>query len=85
MFNFHDEEINYLLYEINSIQTPNLRREKYNRIAEIYKEEIPFISLYFNANILIHNTNLRGNMIHNWHNIFHNIETWHRIYKLKKF
>jgi len=79
LFNYYNEEIIRLLAEINNVRDENLLREKYGRIVEIYNEEMPFISLYFNANILIANNNVRGNLSHNWHNAFYNITTWHRI------
>ena len=80
IFNYYNEEVIDLLISINSIKDPNILKEKYGRIIEIYNEEMPFISLYFNANIIISNNSLRGNIVHNWHNILYNIHTWHIVH-----
>ena len=78
LFNYRNEEIRNLLAEINDVQDIDLLKEKYRRIIEIYNEDMPFISLYFSANILIVNNSVRGNITHNWHNIFYHIESWHK-------
>ena len=79
MFNFYNEEMFDLLKEINLIENIASLGEKYDRIIQIYNEEMPFISLYFSSNILIMNNRVRGLMDHNWHNIFHNISKWYKV------
>ncbi|MGN1270836.1 MAG: ABC transporter substrate-binding protein [Clostridia bacterium] len=77
--NYNNQEINEILKEINSIESEELLKQKYNRIYEIYKEEIPFISLYNNSNFLLHKKALKGDLSNNWYNIFYNIENWYKI------
>ena len=79
MSNYNNQEINEILKEINSIESEELLKQKYNRIYEIYKEEIPFISLYNNSNFLLHKKALKGDLSNNWYNIFYNIENWYKI------
>lgn len=77
--NYSNEKINGLLKEINKIQDEEILKEKYEEIIEEYSKEMPFISLYFNSNILISNSKIKGNMEHNWNNIFYNINSWYKV------
>lgn len=76
--NYNNEEVATILKEINIIQNEEVLSEKYKRIIEIYKKDIPFISLYFNSNILLFSSKLKGDMSHNWYNLFYNIPNWYR-------
>lgn len=78
--NYINEELNIILSEVKNISDENLLKEKYARIYEIYKSEIPFISLYFNKNIVCYSQNLMGDISPNCYNIFYNIENWYRQY-----
>ena len=49
------------------------------REIEIYKEEMPFISLYSNSLFVLSNTSLKGDLSYNWYNLFYNIENWYKI------
>lgn len=77
--NYNNQEINQILKEINNIENEELLKQKYNRIYEIYKEEMPFISLYNNSNFLLYKRTLKGDLSNNWYNIFYNIENWYKI------
>lgn len=78
--NFSNEEMGDILKNIKNIdnQEDNLK-SKYNRIEEIYKEELPFISLYFNSLFILSNKNLKGNLECNWYNIYYNIDNWYKV------
>ena len=61
--NFNNEGINNVMNEIRSIDNQEeLLKEKYTKLKEIYKEEMPFISLYFNNIYVLSNKNLKGNL-----------------------
>lgn len=77
--NYNNKEIQEILKEIDNIEDKELSQQKYNRIYEIYKEEMPFISLYNNVNFVIYSKNLKGDLSFNWYNIFYNIENWYKI------
>ena len=81
IFNYYNEEIINTLKEVNSIQNEEILKEKYSRIIEIYNEEMPFISLYFNSNILITSSKIKGTIEHNWYNIFYNVNNWYKVDK----
>lgn len=77
--NYTNNEINEILQDINNIENKELLQEKYNRIYEIYKEEMPFISLYNNTNFILYSKLIKGDLSNNWYNIFYNINNWYKI------
>lgn len=79
--NYKNEEITNLLNEIENITDENELRQKYTRITEIYNDEVPYISLYYNTNAMIYSTNLKGTVKPNSYNLFYGIESWYREYK----
>ncbi len=78
--NYTNEELKNILLEVYNISDENLLKEKYNRVYEIYRSEIPFISLYFNKNVVCYSSNLMGDISPNCYSIFYNIENWYRQY-----
>jgi peptide/nickel transport system substrate-binding protein len=77
--NFKEEEISMLLKDISNINDEKIMESKYSRLTEIYKEEEPFISLYFNSLFVLTRTNLKGDLSFNWYNLFYNIDNWYKI------
>ena len=78
--NYTNDEINTLLNDANNINDINEIREKYINIIEKYKQDYPFIGLYYNKNILLYSYSLVGKIAPNSFNIFNNFETWYRQY-----
>ena len=81
MANYTDEEIANILNELQNITDDNQLKQKYSRIMEIYNDEVPYISLYYNTNAFIYTNNLKGNINPNSYNIFYGIEDWYREYE----
>lgn len=77
---YYNEEMMTILSEIKNISDSTLLAEKYKRVYEIYNEDMPFISLYFNRNTVCYSSNLMGEVTPNCYNIFYNIEKWYRQY-----
>lgn len=78
--NFNNEEVNNILNQIQSIDNQQeLLKEEYLKLIEIYKEEMPFISLYFNNIYVLSNKNLKGDFQGNWYNLFYNIDNWYKV------
>ena len=50
----------------------------YRAIYQKYLDEVPYIGLYRNTNIIIYNQGLVGNITPNSFNLYHNIEKWYR-------
>ena len=78
--NYYNENIEYLLKELKNINDEKVLKEKYNMILEIYSKDLPFINLYYNSNIILHNSKLKGNFEHNWYDLFYNIDNWYKIF-----
>lgn len=78
--NYENEEITNILNEIQNITDENELKQKYSRIMEIYNDEVPYISLYYNTNTLIYTKNMKGRVNPNSFNLFYGIEEWYREY-----
>lgn len=74
--NYENQETMFIIDELKEIKDDNLLKEKYNKLLEIYKTDIPYISLYFNSSILIYNSKLIGTITPTWYNLYYNIENW---------
>ena len=76
--NYKNEEITTIMNDVKNITDEDLLKEKYNRIRQIYDDEVPYISLYNNYYAVISNWNLKGNIEANWYNIFMDINNWYK-------
>ena len=81
--NYYNEEIKNILNEIGYITDENELKLKYSRLIEIYNDEVPYISLFFNTNTMIYSNSLKGTITPNSYNLFYNIQTWYREYDKK--
>ena len=76
--NYRNEEI---LNILNSVKNKNSQEEikkEYQRLYEIYLEEMPYIGLYRETDYVVFNQGLICNLNPNSFNIFNNIEKWYR-------
>ena len=76
--NYSNDEISSLLNEVKNISDVNLLKEKYNRIIEIYQDDMPYICLYRNTNKLVHGIRLTGEITPNNYTAYYNFENWYR-------
>lgn len=76
--NYQNEEANKLLNELLSLTDESKIKEDTNRLLQIYKDDVPYISLYFNKVNVIYSTSLVGEIKPNQYNIFYGIENWYR-------
>ena len=76
--NYENKEVSDIMKEVSNSTDENTLKEKYKRLKEIYKSDVPYISLYFSKNVAIYNTSLAGEVNPNWYNIFYNIENWYK-------
>ena len=76
--NYESEEVNNILTELLSTTDENKIKEDTNKLINIYKTEVPYISLYFNKTNVIYSTSLIGDISPNQYNIFYGIENWYR-------
>ena len=77
--NYKSEKTSNLLTEIKSVDNQEDKlKEKYNELNNIYEEEMPFISLYFNSIFVLYSKSLKGDFKGNWYNIYYNIDNWYK-------
>ena len=76
---FNDKEIKEQIDRIVKIENKEVIKQEYEKIIENYYEEIPFISLYFNSYIILHNNKLKGDFSGNWYNVFYNVDSWYKV------
>ena len=76
IFNYFNQDVEQIIEEIKYITDENVLKEKYAKILEVYKADLPFISLYYSSSILIYNSKIAGNITPTWYNLFYNIENW---------
>lgn len=76
--NYNNEEINTILSEITNITDEKLLLEKFKRILEVTKDEMPYISLYRNKNTVLVKQNAGGQITPNNYNLYYNFWSWHR-------
>ena len=79
--NYQNEEIINIISDIDNISDENELKQKYTRITEIYNDEVPYISLYYDINSIIYSPYIKGTISPNSYNLFYGLETWYREYK----
>jgi len=76
---FNNENTKTQIAKIAKIENKEVLKQGYAKIIDEYYEEQPFISLYFDSYIILHNNKLKGDFSGNWYNIFYNIDTWYKV------
>lgn len=76
--NYSNEEVTNLMNEIKNLNDENKLKQDYKRLGEIYKTEMPYLSLYNNKYTVAYNTKLAGTLEPNWFYQFYNIKDWHK-------
>lgn len=76
--NYTNDEVTQIMNEVKNTSDENVLKEKYKRLVEIYKAEIPYISLYNNKYTVAYNSELVGDFNPNWFNAFYGIEGWYK-------
>ncbi len=76
--NYENDEVKAIMNEVKNTTEENVLKEKYNKLAEIYKTDIPYISLYNNKYTVAYNSGLVGEINPNWFYQFYGIEGWYK-------
>ena len=76
--NYTNEEVINIRSEVINTTDENVIKEKYKRLIEIYKTDMPYISLYFNKYTVAYSSELAGEMTPNWFYQFYGIEGWYK-------
>lgn len=78
MANYYNEEVANIMDEVKNTTDDTILKEKYQRLSEIYKTDIPYISLYNNKHTVAYNSELVGEITPNWFYPFYGIEGWYK-------
>ena len=76
--NYVNDEVTSIINEVKNTTDEAVLVERYKRLAEIYKTEVPYLSLYNNKFITAYSTELVGEVNPTWYNIFNHIEEWYK-------
>ncbi len=76
--NYENEELSSILKEVKNITDEELLKEKYDRIIEIYEDEVPYVCLYRNTNKVVSGIRLTGEITPNNYTAYFNFEKWFR-------
>ena len=76
--NYSNEEVTNIMNEVKNTTDENVLKEKYNRLIEIYKSDVPYISLYNNKYTVAYNSGLVGELTPSWFSSFYGVEGWYK-------
>ena len=76
--NYSNEEVTSLMNEVKNLNDEEKLKQDYKRLGEIYKTEMPYLSLYNNKYTVAYSTSLAGTVESNWFYQFYNIKDWHK-------
>lgn len=76
--NYNNQTAMQIIDDINNITDEKTLKDKYNELIDIYKQDMPYIFLYYNRRTLICSQKLFGDIKPNSYNLFYNIGTWYR-------
>lgn len=76
--NYSNEEVSNIMNEIKNLNDENKLKQNYKRLGEIYKTEMPYLSLYNNKYTVAYNSSIAGTLEPNWFYQFYNIKDWHK-------
>ena len=76
--NYSNDEVTEIMNIVSNTSDENTLYENYNKLCAIYLEDVPYIGLYRNTDMVIYNQSLVGNIKANAFNLYHNIEKWYR-------
>ena len=76
--NYTNEEVTNIMNEVKNLSDEDKLKQNYKRLSEIYKNDMPYLSLYNNKYTVAYSTGLGGTLEPNWFNQFYNIKDWHK-------
>lgn len=76
--NYENEEMKTILEDLQSITDEETIKQKYQRIIEIYEDEVPYICLYRNKGKVVYNIKLTGEFNPTSYTAYYHLEKWYR-------
>ena len=74
---YNNQEVNDIMSFVSNNTDENELKTKYQRLYEIYNEEVPYIGIARNKIMTLKNTDLIGEIKSNWYSMFYNIGEWY--------
>lgn len=74
---FSNSEVDDIMNVAKNSTDENELKSKYQRLYEIYNDEVPYIGIARNKIMAVKNTELVGDIKANWYNMFYNIKEWY--------
>ena len=78
VLNYNNQEMKSLLNTAQTATSISDLKDKYQRIYNIYSQDIPFVGLYRNKNIMLTSQNLVGTFTPNNYKLYYGVNTWYR-------
>ena len=75
--NFSNSEISEIMQYIDNITNEDELKSNYQKLYEIYNNEVPYIGIARNKIYVISSTYLVGEINSRWYNLFFNIKDWY--------
>lgn len=76
--NYENEQIATNIKEIKNITDETTLKERYSKIFEIYNNDVPYVGLYYNCDMVAYSIDLMGDVEPNCYSIFYNFSNWYR-------
>ncbi len=76
--NFHNDEVSEIFNILNNITNEEELKMKYQKLYEIYNNEVPYIGIGRSKNYVITSTYLNGEINAKWYNLFFNFKDWYK-------
>ena len=74
---YSTQEVNDIMNYVANNTDENELKAKYQRLYDIYNEDVPYIGIARNKTLVLKNTDLTGEIKGNWYNMFYNIGEWY--------
>lgn len=75
--NYSNAEVSEIMGYINNITDENELKSKFNRLYEIYNDDVPYIGIARCKIFVITNSYLTGEISSKWYNLFFNFKDWY--------
>ena len=76
--NYDNNEVKGILNDVKNITDEKALKEKYNRLIEIYEDEVPYICLYRNKLKVVYSVKLSGEFNPTSYTAYYNFEKWYK-------
>lgn len=74
--NYTNDQVTELMKEVKNTTDEDTLKNDYQKLSEIYKNEVPYISISTNKYSVAYSTALIGEFSPNWFSSFYNVNTW---------